>query len=333
EIVAEILKAAAHLQLIFDAVDNCSVDAGRGPPPGGGNQAVVELRPLDAVELRRLVMLINVSDRHEIDAGRPPVEPIGDKEIDEDLLDIDRAVQLVIRIECDAAVLEFDFRIENDVGSDCVGRQQDQAMRIEAVLPLAAGGGVLNGTELDLAVGPDAEAGNGRFGGAEGARVLGAGASGRRGPAGQGRQQLLLGACGLVGRRRSTRQRGQQRRCRSRFCWSRGRGFGLWRTGIGAVARCSSGFARRRNGGGGGGAVGGAAEGVLGAAVGTVAGAGILGAAAGVVLGSVAAGVVGCASVFGGSASVLSGSAAIGVGVAAGSAGWAASWIGGLIFK
>jgi hypothetical protein len=72
------------------------------------------------------VVLVNVADRDEVDAGRAPVELVNDLEVYPDLLDLGGAVQLVVGTEAGASVLEFDLRIENDVGRDQVGRQQNQ---------------------------------------------------------------------------------------------------------------------------------------------------------------------------------------------------------------
>jgi hypothetical protein len=71
--------------------------------------------------------------------GARQLNSVDDLEVDPDLLDLGRAVAL--RIEAGAGVLEFDLRIENDIGRDQVGRQQ--TTRAEAVLPLAVGSRVL----------------------------------------------------------------------------------------------------------------------------------------------------------------------------------------------
>src|SRR5215510_2305244 len=108
------------------------------------------------------MVLIDVADRYQIDAGRAPIQLIDDEEIDKQLLDVDGAVQLIVGIERDASMLELDFGIENDIGGDCVGLQQHEPMGIEAVLPLAVCGRVLKRAKFDFAISPDAEAGNGR---------------------------------------------------------------------------------------------------------------------------------------------------------------------------
>src|SRR5216683_4158259 len=167
EIVAEVLEAAADLQLIFDALRDRPVDAGGRRPPGRGDQAIIELRPVDAVELGRLVVLVDIADRNEVDARRAPIELIQNEEIDEYLLDVDRAVQLVVGVEGDAAVLEFDLGVEDDVRSDRVGRQQNETVGVEAVLPLAIGKGILEGAVFDLAIGADAETRHRRIGNPE----------------------------------------------------------------------------------------------------------------------------------------------------------------------
>src|SRR6267142_1424563 len=86
--------------------------------PGRGNQTVIKLRAVHAVKLRGLVMLVDVANRHEIDTGRTPVELVHNLEVYPDLLDLGRTVPFVVRVECDAAVLELDLRIEDDVGRD-----------------------------------------------------------------------------------------------------------------------------------------------------------------------------------------------------------------------
>ena len=82
------------------------------------------------------MMLVDVADRHQIDARRSPVELIDDLEVDPDLLDFRRSVQLVVGVETGAGMFEFDLGVEDDVVGDRVGRQQYEAGGIEAVLPL-----------------------------------------------------------------------------------------------------------------------------------------------------------------------------------------------------
>ena len=77
---------------------------------------------MHAVELRGFMVLVDVADRHEIDAGRTPIELIDDFEIDPDLLDLGGAVQLVVVVKSRACVLEFDLGVEDDVRRDRIGR-------------------------------------------------------------------------------------------------------------------------------------------------------------------------------------------------------------------
>jgi len=63
-------------------------------------------------------MLVDIADRHEIDAGRTPVELIDDLEVDPDLLDFRRSMQLVVCIEPGAGMFEFDFGVEDNVVGD-----------------------------------------------------------------------------------------------------------------------------------------------------------------------------------------------------------------------
>jgi hypothetical protein len=106
------------------------------------------------------MVLIDEADRHEVDAGRAPVELIHDLEVDPKLLDLGRAVQLVVIVEAGAGVLELDLSVEDDVVRNQIGRQQNETPGVEAVLPLAARSWVLHGAEKDLAIGADAETGN-----------------------------------------------------------------------------------------------------------------------------------------------------------------------------
>ena len=120
--------------------------------PGRGNQTVIELRAVHTVKLRWLVMLVDIANRHEIDAGRTPVELVHNLEVYPDLLDLGGAVALVVRVERDAAVLKLNLRIEDDVRSDRVSREQHDPVSVEAFLPLTVGRGILLGAELDFAV-------------------------------------------------------------------------------------------------------------------------------------------------------------------------------------
>src|SRR5262249_10254596 len=85
-----------------------------------------------------------------------------EEEIEQQLPDVGGAGRLIVGIKRDPSMLELDFGIENDIGGDCVSRQQHEPMGIEAVLPLAVCGRVLKRAKFDFAVSPDAEAGNGR---------------------------------------------------------------------------------------------------------------------------------------------------------------------------
>jgi len=88
--------------------------------PGGRNEAVVELRPIHAVELRRLVKKVDETERHDIDTGRTPVKVIVKPEVDVGLFELYRASQLVICIVGDAAVLELNLGIEDDIIGDLI---------------------------------------------------------------------------------------------------------------------------------------------------------------------------------------------------------------------
>ncbi len=71
-------------------------------------------------------------------------------------------MQLVVIVETRTGMLEFDFCVEDDVVGNRIGRQQHHARRIESILPLTVGGGILHGAELDLAVSPNAQSRHGR---------------------------------------------------------------------------------------------------------------------------------------------------------------------------
>jgi hypothetical protein len=173
EVAAEILDAARHHDLIAQSVGDRAVDAARRRHPGRRDEAVIYFRPQHAVELRRLVMLVDVADRNEVDSRRPPVELIDDLEIDPQLLDVDFAVHLVVPVRRKAAMLPFELGIEDDVVGDGVGRQQHHAADVGAALPLTAGGRILRRAEQHLAIGADRETRNGRIGQAEDCFVAG----------------------------------------------------------------------------------------------------------------------------------------------------------------
>src|ERR1700730_986456 len=69
KVIPEILEAAAQLELIFYPVHHRSIKAAGGHPPCRRDQAIVQFGTPDAVELRGLVMLVDVADRHEVDTG------------------------------------------------------------------------------------------------------------------------------------------------------------------------------------------------------------------------------------------------------------------------
>src|SRR3984893_2414213 len=69
KVIPEILEAAAQPELIFYPVHHRSIKAAGGHPPCRRDQAIVQFGTPDAVELRGLVMLVDVADRHEVDTG------------------------------------------------------------------------------------------------------------------------------------------------------------------------------------------------------------------------------------------------------------------------
>ena len=70
------------------------------------------------------------------------------------LLDFDRAGKFVVVVFGDAAMLEFQFGVEDDRVGDLQSREEDDALGVEAVLPMA---GFFLTTELQLAVCADAQ--------------------------------------------------------------------------------------------------------------------------------------------------------------------------------
>src|SRR4051794_14880262 len=93
ESVAEILRTLAGLELIVQAVDDLAVETGRGRIKGCRNQSVGDLRPLYAVEQRRLMVEIGEGDRYQIDTRRAQGEVVVELDIEEGLLDFDRAME------------------------------------------------------------------------------------------------------------------------------------------------------------------------------------------------------------------------------------------------
>ena len=61
-------------------------------------------------------MLVNVADGDKVDARGAPVELVHDLEIAEYLLDLRCAMQLVVRIETGAGVLELDLALKMMLG-------------------------------------------------------------------------------------------------------------------------------------------------------------------------------------------------------------------------
>src|SRR6266849_8903907 len=146
----------------------------------------------------------------QVEAGRAPVELIDDLEVDPQLLDLRRAVQLVVVVEGGARMLELDLGVEDDVVGDLVGRQQDEAAGVETPLPLATGRRILHGAEEDLAIGADAQPRDRRVGKTEEAFV-------RCGVRGGSRAVVRRdGSCGCRNAGRWRARKGRIRLCRRR---------------------------------------------------------------------------------------------------------------------
>src|SRR5262245_63163993 len=119
---------------------------------------------MDTVVLGRLMALVDVANRHQVDTGSPPIELVVYLEIDPELLDFGGATPLIVGIESDAAMLEFDFGVEDDVWRDRVSWQQHEPMDVKAILPFAACVGIFERAEFDLPIGTKTETWNGRVG-------------------------------------------------------------------------------------------------------------------------------------------------------------------------
>ena len=90
-VLAEVFQPRVDLELVIKVIDDFSVDAGAAFEPGGRNEAVIKLRPIHAVKLRRLVKKIDEAERHDIDTGRAPVEVLVKQEVDVGLFELYRA--------------------------------------------------------------------------------------------------------------------------------------------------------------------------------------------------------------------------------------------------
>src|SRR5215510_5679902 len=104
---------------------------------------------MDTVVLGRLMALVDVANRHQVDTGSPPIELVVYLEIDPELLDFGGATPLIVGIESDAAMLKFDFGVEDDVWRDRVSWQQHEPMDIKAILPFAACVGIFERAEFE----------------------------------------------------------------------------------------------------------------------------------------------------------------------------------------
>src|SRR5215470_6986784 len=78
---------------------------------------------------------VDKAKRHDIDTGRPPVEVLVEKEVDVGLFELYGASQLVICVVSDAAVLELNLGIEDNVIGDLIRRKEHDALGIKPVLP------------------------------------------------------------------------------------------------------------------------------------------------------------------------------------------------------
>ena len=153
-ILAEVFQTGVDLELVIKVVHDFAVDAGAAFERRGRNKTVVELRPIDAVKLRRLVEKVDETEWHNIDPGCTPVEVFVKPEVDIGLLEFHRTVQLVIGIVGDTAVLELNLSVEDDVIGDLIGRQEHDAPGIETVFPTFRR---LLPAKFQFAVGSDAQ--------------------------------------------------------------------------------------------------------------------------------------------------------------------------------
>ena len=98
------------------------------------------------------MMLVDMADWNEIDAGRTDIEVILNLEIHPDLLNLGGSVQLVVCIEASASVLKLDLCVEDDIWRKLIGGQQHKPVCVEAVLPLSVCRRILHITVFYLAI-------------------------------------------------------------------------------------------------------------------------------------------------------------------------------------
>ena len=103
------------------------MDAGADVEPRGRNDDGIDERPLDAVEDRRLVPLVDDADRHQHHA-RAQVEPARQQEVDVGLLEL----QLAALFEpFDERVLQLELADEPETRREGVVQQQDEPVEVE----------------------------------------------------------------------------------------------------------------------------------------------------------------------------------------------------------
>ena len=112
---------------IAPAAADLTVHAGADVEPRGGDDHRVDERPLDAVEHRRLVPLVDDADRHQHHPGAD-VERSIEQEVDVRLFELELAGFLE---PLDERVFQLELADEADARRERVRDEQDEAMEVE----------------------------------------------------------------------------------------------------------------------------------------------------------------------------------------------------------
>src|SRR5207237_675861 len=101
------VEAGHSVELVAKPLGELAEDADAGFAPGAGNDELVDVRAIDAVEARRLVVDVDDADGHE-DEPAAQVDLLAQEAVEIGLLDLDLAL---VGGRADG-VLDFDFRVE-----------------------------------------------------------------------------------------------------------------------------------------------------------------------------------------------------------------------------
>ena len=112
---------------VAPAAADLAVHAGADLEPRGRDDHRVDQRPLDAVEDRRFVPLVDDADRHQQHAG-PDVEAAREQEVEIGLLELELAGLLE---SLDEGVLQLELADEADAVGEPVGDEQHEAVEVE----------------------------------------------------------------------------------------------------------------------------------------------------------------------------------------------------------